>query len=88
MIKADTKGDIDQTVEEDTVDCHLEVDFGTDKFIKNGLSVAKITEKILGEEIVEEHTIINVKILEEDTDGASGTVILIKVGVGLERDNF
>ena len=49
MIKVDTtKVDIGQTVEIDSLDCHIEVDPSMDKIIEKGLSMLKITEKILG----------------------------------------
>ena len=45
--------DTDQTVEIDTVDCHIELDLRTDKIIEKGLSMFKITKEILEEEILE-----------------------------------
>ena len=75
-------------METDIVDHNTEVDLSTDKIIEKGLSIFKITEEILGDEILEKHKIIEVKILEADVEVALGTVILIEVGVGLEKDNF
>ena len=68
----------DQTVEKDTVHCHMEVD----------CSLSKITEEILGKEILEKHKIIEVKISGEDIVVVLGTVILTEVGVGLGKVNF
>ena len=48
----------------------------------------KITEEILGQQILEKGKTTEVKILEEDIEVASGTVILIEIGVGLEKENF
>ena len=79
MIKVDT----DQTVEIDIVDHHREVDLSMDKIIEKDDSLSTITEEIL-----EKHKTIKVKISEENIEVVSGTVILIEVGVGLEKDNF
>ena len=73
MTKVDIKVDINQTMEIDTVDCHIEVDLSTDKFIEKGLSMFKIMEEILGEEILEKHITIEVKISEENIEVVSET---------------
>ena len=83
-----TKVDRGQTVNIDIVDHHIEIDLSMDKIIEKSLSMFKITEKILGEEILEKPKSIEVKILEEDINVALGTVNMIEVGVGLEKDNF
>ena len=48
----------------------------------------KITDEVLGEEILDKCKAIDVKISEEAIEVVSGTVILIEVGVGLEEDTF
>ena len=88
MTKVDIKVDTDQTVEIDIVDHHIEVDLNMDKIIEKGISVSKITEETLGEEILEKHKNTEVKISEKDIEVVSGTVILIEVKLGLEKDNF
>ena len=49
------KADVDQTVEIDTIDHHIQVYLSTDKIIWKGLSMSKITEETLGEKILEKH---------------------------------
>ena len=63
MTRVDTKVDTDQTVETDTVDCHIEVDLSTDKIKGKSLSMFKISEEILGEEILEKPNTTDVKLL-------------------------
>ena len=65
------------------MDHHIQVDLSTDKIIEKGLSIFKITEEIL-----EKHKTIEVKSFEADIEVALGTVILIEVGVGLEKEKF
>ena len=58
MAKIDIKIDTDQTVEIDIADHQIRVD----------LSIDKIIEKVLGEEILEKHKAIEVKSLEADIE--------------------
>ena len=88
MAKIDNKIDRDQTVEIDIVDHHRKVDLSTDIIIENGYNMSKITEEMLGEEIIEKNKTMEVTILEVDTEVALGTVSLIEVGVGLVKDIF
>ena len=88
MAKMYIKIDRDQTVEIDMVNQHMGVILSMGRIIKKGLSIFNIPEEILREEILEKHKTIEVTILEVDTEVALGTVSLIEVGVGLEKDNF
>ena len=66
MIKINMKIDTDQTVE--IGECHIEVEPSMDKTIEEGCTMIKITEVTLGEEILEECKIIEIRILEVDTE--------------------
>ena len=74
ITKVDIKVDTDQIVEID-IDFHIEVNLNMDKVIEKGLSIFKITEEILGQEILEKCKTTEVKILEEDIEVTSATVI-------------
>ena len=63
-----TKVDTDQTVQKDTVNCHIDIDLNMDKIIEKNLSITKNTEEILAEEIVEKHKTTEGRILEEDIE--------------------
>ena len=52
------------------VECHIEVEFSMDKIIQKGHSIIKIIEVISEEEMLEEHKITEVKILEEHIEVA------------------
>ena len=57
---------IDQTVVIE--ECHIEVELNMDKITEEGYNMIKFIEVILGKEILEEHKIIEVRILQEDID--------------------
>ena len=61
IIKIDIKVDIDPTVV--IREFHTEVELSTDKITEEDCSVMKIIEMILGEEILKECKIIEVRIL-------------------------
>ena len=50
--------------------------------------MVKITEVILGKDILEKYKIKDVKILEMDIEVALGTTILEDIAVGLEKDSI
>ena len=83
MIKIDIKIDIDQTVE--IGECHIEVELSMDKTKEDGHSMIKIIEVTLGEEILEECKITEVRILEVDIQVTLGMITLVEVEVGLEK---
>ena len=64
MIKVIIKIDTDQIVE--IGECHLGVELNMDRIMKEGDNMLTIIEMALGEEILEECKIIEVKILEVD----------------------
>ena len=66
LIRIDIKVGIDQTVV--IGECYIEVELSMDKVIEEGHTMIKITEVILEKESLEEHKIIEVKILEEDIE--------------------
>ena len=68
------------------VECHIEVELITNKAIQEGCSMIKITEVTLGEGILEEHIIIEVRILELDIEVILGMTTLEEVEEGLEKD--
>ena len=68
-------------------ECHKEVEHSMNKIIEEGHSMIKITEVILGKEILEEYKSIEVRILEVDIEVTLGTIILEEVEVGLEKDS-
>ena len=86
MIKTDIKIDTDQTVE--IGESHTEVEFSMDKIIEEGHSMIRITEVTLGEEILEECTIIEVRILEVDIEVILGIITLEGVEKDLEKDDI
>ena len=85
MLKIDIKIGTDQTVEIGA--CHIEVELNIDKTIKECHSMINITEMTLGEEILEELKTKEVKILEVDIKVTLGTITLVQVEVGLEKDS-
>ena len=86
IIKIDIKECIDQTVVIE--ECHIEAELNTDKIIEEGHSMIKITEMILGKEILEERKITDIRILELDIEVILGMIILEEVEVGLETDSI
>ena len=66
MIKANIKIDTGQIVE--IGECHLEVELSMDRIIEECCNMITIIEVTLGEEILEEHKIIEVKIFEVDIE--------------------
>ena len=65
---------------------HIEVEPSMDNTIQEDYSMIKIIEVTLGEKILEEPKIIEVKILEVDIEVTLETTILEEVGIGLEKD--
>ena len=49
-------------------ECHIDVELSTDKTIEGGHNMIKIIEVILGQEILEECRIREVRILEMDIE--------------------
>ena len=86
MIKAYIKIDTDQIME--IGECHLEVEFSTDRVIEEGHNMLTIIEVTLGKKILDEWKIIEVKILELDIEVTIKMKILEEVEVGLEKDNI
>ena len=86
MIKTDIKIDTNQTVE--TEECHTEVELSMYKTLEEGCSMIKIIEVILGEEILEECKIIEVRILEVDIEVTLEMITLEEVEVGLEKGSI
>ena len=85
-MKIDFKVGIDWTVE--TGECHIEAELSMDKTIEDGHSMIKIIEVTLGEKILEEHKIIQVRILEVDIEVTLEMITLVKVEVYLEIDSI
>ena len=69
-------------------ECHTEVELSLDNIIEEDHSMIKITEVILGKEILKECRISEVRILEVDIEVALGMKILEQVEVGLEQDSI
>ena len=86
MIKVNIKIDTDQIVE--IGECYLEVELSTDRIIEEDCNMITIVEVTLGEEILEECKIIEVKILEVDIEVTIVMKILEEVEVGLEIDSI
>ena len=84
IMKIDTKVGIDQTVV--IGECHIEVELSMHKIIEEGHSMIKITEVILGKEILEKCKITDIRILEVDIEVTLGMTKLEEVQVGLEKD--
>ena len=59
-----------------------------DRIIEEGHNMFTVIEMTLGEEGLEEHKVIEVKILEVDIQIVIGTTILEEVEVGLGKDNI
>ena len=83
MIKINIKIGIDQTVE--IGECHMEVELNMDKTREEGHSMIKINEVTLGEEILEEHKIIEIRILEVDIVVTLEMTTLEEIEVDLEK---
>ena len=66
MIKSNIKIDTDHIVE--IGECHLEVELSTNRIIGEGHNMITVIEVTLGEEILEECKIIEVKILQIDIE--------------------
>ena len=86
MIKIDIKIDTNQTVEIGKY--HIEVEASMDKTIEEGHTMIKIIKVTLREEILEEHKIIEVRILEVDVEVTIEMTTLEEVEVGLEKDSI
>ena len=86
MIKIDIKIDTDQTV--GLEECHIEVELSMDKTIEEVCSMIKIIGVTLGEEILEEYKIIEVRILEVDIEVTLKMTTLEQVKLGLEKDSI
>ena len=86
MIRVIIRIDTDQIVGKG--ECHLEVELSTDKIIVEGCNTSTIIEMTWGQEILEEHKIVEVKILEVDIEVIKEMTTLAKAEVDLERDNI
>ena len=69
-------------------ECHIEVELSTDRIIGEGCNMLTIIEVTLGEEILEEWKIIEVKMLELDIEVTIEMKILEEVEVGPEKYNI
>ena len=69
-------------------ECHVEIQLNMDKITEEGHSMIKITEVNSGEATLEEHTIIEVRILEVDIVETLGMIILEEVEVCLKKDSI
>ena len=85
MMKIEIKIGIDQTVE--IGECHVEVDLSMDIPIEEGHSMIKIIEVTLGDDILEGHKIMEIRILEVYTEVILGMTTLEEVDIGLEIDS-
>ena len=86
MIKVIIRIDTDQIVE--IGECHLEVELSMDRIIEEGHNMLTIIEMTLGEEILEECRIIEVKILEVDIEVTIEMKNLEEVELDLGKDNI
>ena len=86
VIKIDIKVGIDKTAV--IGECDIEVEVSRDKITDEGHNMSKIIEGILGKDILEEHRIIEVRILGVDVEVILGMIILEEVEVGLEKDSI
>ena len=68
-------------------ECHLGVEFSTDRIIDEGHNMLTIIEMTLGEKILEKCKIIEVKILEMDIDVIIEMITLEEVEVDLGKDS-
>ena len=78
--------DTDQKVE--IRKCHLEVEVSMDRIIEEGHNMLIIIEMFLGEEILEEYKIIEVKTLKADIEVIIEMITLEEVEVFLEKTIF
>ena len=67
---------------------HSKVEVSMDRFIEEDCNMFIPKEMILGEKILEEHKIIEVRILDMDIEVIIEMIILEKVEVGLGKDNI
>ena len=86
MIKANIKIDTDNTVEIE--ECYTVVELSIDRIIEEGSNMITVIEMTLGEEILEEHKIIEVKISEVDIKVTIEMKTLEEVEVDLEKDSI
>ena len=86
MIKAIIRIDIDQIVE--MGECHLGVEFSMDRTVEEHCNMLIIIEMTLGEEVLVEFKIIEVKNLEVDIEVTIEMKTLEEVEVNLEKDNI
>ena len=86
MIKVIIKIDTDQIVE--IGECHLDMELSMDRIIEEGNSMLTIIGMTLGQDILEECKIIEVKILEVDIEVTIEMKTLAWVEVGLEKDSI
>ena len=78
--------DTDQIVE--IGECHIEVDLSTDRIVEEGYNMITIIEVSLGEEIIKECKMIEVKILEVDIEVTIEMKTLEEMEDGLEKDSI
>ena len=69
-------------------ECHLGVEVSMDRIIEKGCNMLTIMEMTLGEDILEECRIIQVKILEMDKEVTIEMTTLKEVEVDLEKGNI
>ena len=86
MIRVIIRIDSDEIVE--IGEHHSEVEVSTDRVIEEGCNMLILIEMTLGEKILEEHKIIEVKILEVDIEPIIEIKFLEKVEVGLGKGNI
>ena len=67
-------------------ECHIEVEVSMDRITEEGCNMITILEVTLGEEILEECKIIEVKISEVDIEVTIEMKTLEEVEIGLEID--
>ena len=86
MIKVITRIETDLTVV--IGECHLGVQLGMDRIIEEGCNMLIIIEITLGEEILGQHKIIEVSIIEVDIETTKEMTILEEVEVGPGKDKI
>ena len=86
MIKVIIRIDTNHIVE--IGECHLEVELSVHKIIGEGHNILIIVEMTLGEVILEEGKIIEVKTLEVNIEVTIEMKTLEEVKVNLEKDNI
>ena len=86
MNKVIIRKDTDQIVE--IRECHLQVELSMDRIIEEGPDMLITIEMTLGEKILEECKITEVKILKVDIEAVAEMTTLEEVEVDLGKDNI